>query len=176
MKKNLFDLALAIVFCLLAQWANSQTSQHPDFNALLNTTLLVTDVRDSRSFADHFMKDAELTDINGEVYLGKNAIRRWHEHMRACCNGAPEAALRIVSRHTRLLRPDLMILLAAVEVRCGDRYSSQVCHCLLHKVDGQWLVETCSITPVAEGTNSAVTAGEGRQNNMLANFHDIDNQ
>ncbi|GEM_PF-2307605 len=145
MKNFLSDLLLMTAFCLLAQWVNAQEA---DLNNHLNESLAVFKVSDSGTFAKFFMPNAELIDASGKTFIGRKAIREWHQQMHRNCAPAKEITSEIISKRTRSIRPDLLVMVATTAVKCQNHSATVAYNCLFRRIDSQWYVETCAIVPV----------------------------
>lgn len=152
MKNLLSDLLLLAAFCLLAQWATAQTAnpKEAEFGKTLNESFAAFQVIDSDAYAGFFMEKAELIDASGAVIIGRNAIAEWHKGLLKNCAEADGATREMLSKRTRLLRPDLAVVVATTQVKYHGQTAQVAYNCLFRRIDSKWYVETCAIVPVEE--------------------------
>ncbi|MBC7775945.1 MAG: hypothetical protein H7246_10965 [Phycisphaerae bacterium] len=143
---------LAIPLALLSINLHAQLSI-PDaavFGKMLTESVAVFQVADSDLYADCFMKKAELIDATGTVVIGRKAIKNWHKGLLKDCAGGSTMKREALSKHTRLIRPDLAVVVATTRFTCGDQTGTVAYNCLFRRIDSKWYVETCAIVPVKE--------------------------
>ena len=116
---------------------------------MLDESVAVFQVADNDTYADFFMKRAELIDASGSVLIGRKAIANWHKGLLKDCTGAT-LKREALSKHTRLIRPDLAVVVATTRFTCGDQTGTVAYNCLFRRIDSKWYVETCAIVPVQE--------------------------
>lgn len=102
----------------------------------------------SAAYAQLFMKKAELVDASGKIWKGRKAIQENFQALETSSD-SPSVKKLLVS-HIRLIRPDLAIAVATIH----DSKSMVAYHCLCHRLDGRWYIESCSITPVLTSTQT----------------------
>jgi len=149
--KNLYSkLLFPAAFCLLAQCANAQAPNLEDalLGRILNQSFAAFQVADSEAYAAFFMQKAELIDASGTVVIGRKAIAQWHKQLLLDCTQGGEAHSEVLDKRTRLLRPDLAVVVATTQVKCQDQTAKVAYNCLFRRIDGKWYVETCAIVPV----------------------------
>ncbi len=143
---------LAIPFILLSTDLHAQLSI-PDaavLGKMLNESVAVFQVADNDMYADFFVKNAELIDASGSVLIGRKAIKNWHKGLLKDCAGVSNMKREALSKHTRLIRPDLAVVVATTRFTCGDQTGTVAYNCLFRRIDSKWYVETCAIVPVQE--------------------------
>lgn len=117
---------------------------------MLNASIAAFQVADSDTYAELFMKKAELIDASGAVMLGRTAIVEWHEGLMNDCAQAHTMTREVLTKHMRSLRPDLAVMVVTTRITCGEQSGTVAYNCLLHRIDGKWYIETCAIVPVQE--------------------------
>ncbi len=147
-----FPKTIVLALTLLATNLQAQLSI-PDAEVLgkmLNESVAVFQVAESDDYADFFMKNAELIDASGAVMIGRKAIANWHKALVKDCTGANSIKREILSKRSRLIRPDLAVVVATTRFTCGDQTGTLAYNCLFRRIDSKWYVETCAIVPVEE--------------------------
>lgn len=152
MKTTIFSFILLFSFSLFNQNASAQTDNQASFEAFLTTVYTAYESGNNDAmWAFYTEKAAEITP-DGRLTAGKAGLKTgWDEFMKMV-DSKPTFTYKLTS--WRLVTPDVAILTwdstADIKIQGQQVGGPSTDMAVLHKINGKWMIEFDSMTPVMQ--------------------------
>lgn len=152
MKTTIFSFILLFSFSLFSQNASAQTDNQATFEAYLKTVYTAYESGNNDAMWAFYTEKAAEIAPDGRLTSGKAGLKAgWDEFMKMV-DSKPTFNYKLTS--WRLVTPDVAILTwdstANIKIQGQKVGGPSTDMAVLHKINGKWMIEFDSMTPVMQ--------------------------